>query len=127
MLEEEQKLWKSNKGELQDTGRSDMLGMDTDENVSMSQNTDFGLLDSMLNKVSKQEDSEDKALAMRDTVVETVAPYGMSQVTTGQQEKIMFDASIRTDKTLVIGKEDGKLHEESLNQQIVPPSIECTP
>jgi hypothetical protein len=36
ILEEEQKLWKSNKGELQDTGRSDMLGMETDVNVSMS-------------------------------------------------------------------------------------------
>ena len=39
----------------------------------------------------------------------------------------MFDASIRTDKTIVIGKEDGKLHEESLNKFSVPPSVECTP
>ena len=71
----------------------------------------------MLDKGNKQRDDvEDKALAMRDTVVETVAPYGMSQVTTGEQDQIMFDASIRTDKTIVIRKENGKLHEESLNQ-----------
>ena len=76
---------------------------------------------------NKQEDAEDAALAMRDTVVETVAPYGMSQVTTGEQDQIMFDASIRTDKTIVIVKEDGKLYEESLNQYVIPPSIECTP
>ena len=38
ILEEEQKLWKSNNkgGELQDTGRSDLLGMETDVNASMS-------------------------------------------------------------------------------------------
>ena len=81
----------------------------------------------MLDKGNKQQDAEDKALAMRDTVVESVAPYGMSQVTTGEQDQIMFDASIRTDKTIVIGKEDGKLHEEPLNKFSVPPSVECTP
>lgn len=43
-------------------------------------------MESMLDKGNKQQDAEDKALAMRDTVVETVAPYGMSQVTTGEQD-----------------------------------------
>ena len=87
------------------------------------------MLESLLDKgnSNKQEDAVDAALAMRDTVVETVAPYGMSQVTTGEQDQIMFDASIRTDKTIVIVKEDGKLYEESLNQYVIPPSIECTP
>ncbi len=64
MIEEEQKeRWKSGDKTLE-SARSDM--METEANVSQSQNTDFGLLESMLEK-GKNQDS-DKAMAFKATV-----------------------------------------------------------
>jgi hypothetical protein len=56
-----------------------MLAVETDVNASSSNNTDFGLLESMLDKGNNQMES-DKGLMMKETVVET-PPLGMSQVT----------------------------------------------
>jgi hypothetical protein len=52
---------------------------------------------------------------------------GMSQVTAEPERQELFDASIRTDCTLVLGKQDGKLYEEGAGKHSVAPSIECTP
>jgi hypothetical protein len=101
-----------------------MLAVETDVNASSaSANTDFGLLESMLDKGNNQMDS-DKALMMKETVIET-PQMGMSQVS--EPDQVMFDASIRTDKTIVLGKQDGKLYEEDAKTMPIPPSIECTP
>ena len=77
-----------------------MLAVETDVNASSSNNTDFGLLESILDKGNKQMDS-DKGFMMKETVIET-PPLGMSQVTS-EQDQVMFDASIRSDCTLVVG------------------------
>ena len=63
---------------------------------------------------------------MKETVVDT-PQMGMSQVTAEPERQELFDASIRTDCTLVLGKQDGKLYEEGAGKHSVTPSIECTP
>ncbi len=52
ILEEEEKVWKQSKQKdlLEDTGRSDMLAVETDVNASSSNNTDYGLLESLMDK-----------------------------------------------------------------------------
>ena len=59
-------------------------------------------MESMLDKGNKKHDSDATGLALKETVVET-PPMGMSQVTS-EAEQVMFDASIRTDRTLLLGK-----------------------
>ena len=56
----------------------------------------------MLDKGDKKLDSDVAGMALKETGVET--PHmGMSQITS-EADQVMFDASIRTDKTLVLGK-----------------------
>lgn len=76
----------------------------TDTNISQSQQTDFGLLESMLDKPP----ITDKDIALKETVAQT-PPLGLSEVTCRDD---LLDASIRTEQTIFAQKEEGKLCEE---------------
>jgi hypothetical protein len=106
LLEEEQKMWAQTRSELGDT-------MD-----AMDNQTDYNILESMINKGEgeKGEVNEELAKLMQHRTV-PMTPLVLNELgnqTDGGKARIeaLLDASIRTERTIVVQMEDEKVMEE---------------
>ena len=116
LLEEEQKMWAQSRSEFSET-------MDRDQECE----TEYNMLESMIEKNHEGGKVTEEMIQIMEQRTVPMTPLVMSQIgnETGdgdskQRIEALLDASMRTDRTLVIDREDGKLIEESMIANLKP-------
>ncbi len=96
--------------------------METEQNTEIGDSrTDCGLLESLVEGCA---DQKDDSAAMKNTNAQTTNGFSEQVVGTREDIERLMEASIRTERTVVGGREDGRLVEEEEGRYL---GIESTP